>query len=81
MMSKPAMINIINIFRKVSDIVNREFLSHEALNKIKSYKKINFENLKYISFIMFGQNCIIIKKMSKDEYKKYGNRKYRFDKL
>jgi len=73
--------NIVNIFRKISDIVNREFLSHEALNKIKSYKKINFENLKYISFIMFGQNCIIIKKMSKDEYKKYGNRKYRFDKL
>jgi hypothetical protein len=73
--------NIVKIFRKVSDIVNREFLTEKALLKIKSYGKINFENLKYISFIMFGQNCIIIKKMSKDEYKKFGNRKYRFDKL
>ena len=27
---------------------------------------------------MFGQNCIIIKKMTQHEYKKYGERKYRF---
>jgi hypothetical protein len=27
---------------------------------------------------MFGQNCVIIKKMSIEEYNKYGNRKYRF---
>ena len=27
---------------------------------------------------MFGQNCIIIKKMTKNEYEKYGKRKYRF---
>lgn len=73
--------NIVKIFRKITDIVNREFLTEKALNKIKSYDKINFENLKHISFIMFGQNCIIIKKMSNDEYKKYGERKYRFDKL
>lgn len=30
---------------------------------------------------MFGQNCIIIKKMTKKEYKKYGKRKYRFANL
>lgn len=71
--------NIVNIFRNISDIVNREFLSTDDLNKIKKYNQINFENLKYISFIMFGQNCIIIKKMSKDEFKKYGTRKYRFE--
>ena len=28
---------------------------------------------------MFGQNCIIIKKMTEKEYNKYGIRKYRFE--
>lgn len=74
--------NIVKIFRDIADIVNREFLTDENIEKIKSYNKIDFDNLKYISFIMFGQNCIIIKKMTKDEYNKYGKRKYRFqDKL
>lgn len=74
--------NIVKIFRDISDIVNREFLTDENIEEIKSYNKIDFDNLKYISFIMFGQNCIIIKKMTKDEYSKYGKRKYRFhDKL
>ena len=27
---------------------------------------------------MFGANCIIVKKMSEEEYKRYGTRKYRF---
>ena len=27
---------------------------------------------------MFGHNCIIIKKMSKSEYERYGTRKYRY---
>jgi hypothetical protein len=70
--------NIVNIFKDIIPIVNREFLTEENLEKIKSFKKIDLENLKYISFIMFGQNCIIIKKMTKNEYKRFGERKYRF---
>ena len=70
--------NIVKIFKDVADIVNREFLLEENINKIKLYNKIDFDNLKYISFIMFGQNCIIIKKMSEKEYARYGTREYRF---
>ena len=69
--------NIVNIFKNIVDIVNREFLLQEHIDYIKTLK-IDIENLKYISFIMFGYNCIIIKKMSNEEYNKYGNRKYRF---
>ena len=70
--------NIVNIFKNVVDIVNREFLLEEHIEYIKNLKKIDYDNLKYISFIMFGHNCIIIKKMTSYEYKKYGERKYRF---
>jgi len=70
--------NIVNIFKNIVDIVNREFLLDKDIEKIKKFKQIKFENLKYISFVMFGQNCIIIKKMSQKEYDRYGERKYRF---
>ena len=70
--------NIVNIFKNIVDIVNCEFLTEKNIEKIKKYDKISFENLKYISFIMFGYNCIIIKKMSLYDYEKYGKRKYRF---
>jgi hypothetical protein len=69
--------NIVNIFKNIVDIVNREFLLPEHIQYINSLK-IDIENLKYISFIMFGSNCIIIKKMSVEEYNRYGSRKYRF---
>ena len=39
------------------------------------------ENLKYISMISFGGNCIIVKKMREDEYEKYRTRKYRFSEM
>ena len=70
--------NIVEIFKNILDIVNREFLSDENKNFIKKYNKIDYDNLKYISMITFGANCIIIKKMTDYEYKKYGTRKYRF---
>jgi hypothetical protein len=70
--------NIVNIFKNITDIVNREFLLPEHKDYIKKFNKIDLKNLENISFIMFGQNCIIIKKMTKNEYKKYGTRKYRF---
>lgn len=69
--------NIVRIFKKIVDIVNREFLLDEHIKTIKK-SQIKFENLKYISMITFAYNCIIIKKMSLKEYEKYGNRKYRF---
>ncbi len=73
--------NIVNIFKNILDIVNREFLLEENKKKIYKYDKIDKNNLKYISSITFGMNCIIIKKMSKSEYKIYSNRKYLFEKF
>lgn len=70
--------NIVNIFKNIVDIVNREFLLPEHIEYIKKFNKIEFKNLQRISFIMFGQNCIIIKKMNQQEYKRFGSRKYRF---
>jgi hypothetical protein len=72
--------NIVKIFRDIADIVNREFLLEDYKTIIKNYHNIDYDNLKYISSITFGSNCIIIKKMSKDEYRKYSNRTYRFKK-
>ena len=69
--------NIVEIFKNVADIVNREFLLKKHIETIKK-SKINFENLKYISMITFAGNCIIIKKMTIGEYNKYGNREYRY---
>ena len=69
--------NIVKIFKDIVDIVNREFLTEE--NKKKVLKSpIRSRNLKYFSSITFGYNCIIIKKMTADEYTRYGNRKYRY---
>ena len=71
-------INIVQIFKNITDIVNREFLTNENKVFLKKYNKIDYDNLKYISMITFGGNCIIIKKMTEKEYSVYGNRKYRF---
>ena len=70
--------------REVNSNKNKKRISHGFLatdqNKIfiKEYNKIHYDNLKYISMITFGGNCIIIKKMTEKEYQIYGNRKYRF---
>jgi hypothetical protein len=70
--------SIIEIFKNSLDIVNSEFLTDDNKKFLKKHSKINYENLKYISMITFGYNCIIIKKMTLAEYKRYGERKYRF---
>ena len=70
--------NIVEIFKNILDIINREFLTDENKNFIKKYNKIDYDNLKYISMITFGANCIIIKKMTNYEYEKYGTRTYRY---
>lgn len=72
--------NIVRIFKKAVDIVNREFLTDKYISKMKR-SKIDYEALSHISMISFGANCIIIKKMTEHEYKKYANRKYRFGKF
>ena len=71
-------LNIVQIFKNIVDIVNREFLTEQNKFFLKEYNKIHYNNLKYISMITFAGNCIIIKKMTEKEYKIYGNRKYRF---
>jgi hypothetical protein len=70
--------NIVQIFKNIVDIVNREFLTEQNKTFVKEYKRLDYDNLKYISMITFGGNCIIIKKMTEKEYEMYGNRKYRF---
>ena len=70
--------NIVQIFKNIVDIVNREFLTEQNKNFLKEFEKIDYKNLKYISMITFAGNCIIIKKMTEKEYNIYGNRKYRF---
>ena len=70
--------NIVNIFQDIVPIVNREFLIKNAKNNIYSKKNISDYCLEHISSITFGMNCIIIKKMSDFEKKKFGDRDYRF---
>jgi len=70
--------NIVNIFQEILPIVNREFLIQNAKNNLYSNKKISDYCLDHISSITFGMNCIIIKKMSKYEKDKFGDRDYRF---
>jgi hypothetical protein len=71
--------NIVEIFKNILDIVNREFLNDENKALLEKNSAIDIINLKYISMISFGANCIIVKKMTEYEYKKYGEKKYRFE--
>jgi hypothetical protein len=72
--------NVVNIFREIVPIVNREFLQKNKIEEIKTKSKITDFCLDNISSITFGMNCIIIKKMSLFEKEKFGDRVYRFDK-
>lgn len=70
--------SIVEIFKDILDIVNSEFLTKENKEILQKKSKISYQNLKYISMINFGYNCIIIKKMTLEDYEKYGKRKYRY---
>jgi hypothetical protein len=70
--------NIVNIFKKIINIVNRKFMLNDDVIELEKNSQIDIKNLKYISFIMFAQNCIIINKMTDEEYKKYYTKEYIF---
>ena len=72
--------NVVKIFRDIVDIVNREFLLAKYKLEINKLQ-INIDCLNFISSITFGANCIIIKKMTLNEYKRYALREYRFSKF
>ena len=69
--------NIINMFSNILHLLNREFVNEEELLEIKSRIDIDHSLIDSISTIIFGQNCIIIKKKEEYEYA-YNNRSYRF---
>lgn len=73
--------NIVNIFKEILPIVNREFLVKSEKEKLYNNKYINNYALDNISSLNFGMNCIIIKKMSKFEKNKFFDRSYRFKKF
>lgn len=73
--------NLVRIFRDVADVVNREFLTEENEATLGAASKISAKNLRLISSITFGANCIIVKKMSQSEAQTYGTREYRFREL
>ena len=73
--------NIVNIFKEILPIVNREFLVESEKEKLYNNKYINNYALDNISSLNFGMNCIIIKKMSKFEKNKFFDRSYRFKKF
>lgn len=73
--------NIVNIFRDIVPIVNREFISKENKKNLIKKSRLTEYCINNISSIMFGMNCIIIKKISNYEKKKFTNRKYRYKKF
>lgn len=70
--------NIVNIFKDVVDVVNATFIDKNKIKEIKNNSPIDFDVLNKISYIMFGQNCIIINKMTEEEYNFYYKKEYRF---
>lgn len=69
--------NIINIFKEVLHLLNREYMNAEELARVQARCKLSTDVIDAISTITFCQNCIIIKKKEFYEYQ-YVNRLYRF---
>lgn len=69
--------NLINTFKNILHLVNREFMSPDDTNLIKQVVNVSVDTIDSISTITFGQNCIVIKKKDIYEYQ-YANRTYRF---
>lgn len=65
--------SLITRLKALVDATNREF------SKTGSYSSSFGEHIdKWVSSVFFGQNCVVIMKMSEKEMKLYGNREYRF---
>lgn len=75
--SKDHQMNIINVFRDILHLLNREFMTTEDVTQIRERCPISLETIDAISSITFCQNCIIIRRKELYEYQ-YVNRSYRF---
>lgn len=70
--------NIINVFKNVLHLINREFMDTKDIEDVLHNVDIDLSVIDSISSIIFCQNCIIIKKKELYEYQ-YVNRQYRFN--
>jgi len=70
-------LNLINVFKNVLHLVNKEFINKTETEMVTKNLQIHENIIDSISTITFAQNCIIIKKKELYEYQ-YNNRKYRF---
>jgi hypothetical protein len=70
----------IEVFKKVVDFVNNEFLSTQDYQSLMSSLnlKLSPETLELIQSISFGQNCVIFTKKTEEETELYKKRTYRF---
>lgn len=69
--------NIINVFKNILHLLNKEFMNIDDINQLKLDCAISLDNIDAISSITFCQNCIIVRKKELYEYQ-YVNRAYRF---
>ena len=70
-------LNLINVFKDVLHLLNKEFINEIDLQSIRLRCTIPDFIIDTISTITFCQNCIIITKKEEYEYQ-YNNRTYRF---
>jgi hypothetical protein len=74
--------SLIERFKDIFDYINREYLSSENLNTLKSKlldSNFDLDTLDMISYITICHNCIIIKKISNNNENTYYKRNYRFN--
>jgi len=77
---KDHQMNIINVFRDVLHLLNREVMNIDDVNQIRLKCPILLDNIDSISSIIFGKNCIIICRKELYEYQ-YVNRSYRYPQM
>ena len=74
-------LNLVNVFRNVLHLLNREFMvqsdTDQVVKDLPATSPVNLDIIDSISTVTFGQNCIIIQRKENYEYK-YVNRSYRF---
>tara|TARA_B100000902_G_scaffold399639_1_gene471525 strand:- start:1110 stop:1802 length:693 start_codon:yes stop_codon:yes gene_type:complete len=73
--------NIVNIFKDAISIINKKYIKDDVIKQAYKKSLLNKYALDNISSINFGMNCIIIKKMTKNENEKYNSKPYTFEKF